>query len=204
MTLASLEEVAIRDEEGSIVGLQFDGRERSIQEWKERKEADEFAALVERLQKRNSAQRARADPVRQARIRENERRHRESGRKQQRMNALRREKYEADPVVNVCEECGEVDTVLFEKKSVKRSRFCSRSCRNRHHGRTRKRARGLRKMNVRDQAFCFLRSVESATAAEVAAAIGAKVGSMRTCLCRWAKASELDSDNGRPARYSTR
>ena len=87
------------------------GRERRIQEWKDKKEDLKFAKLVDQLQKRNSARRARHDPERRKQIAENQRRHRASGRKQERANELRREKYEADPVVNVCEECGESEVV---------------------------------------------------------------------------------------------
>lgn len=203
MSIATLEEVATWDDEGNVEGFQFDSRERRIQEWREKKEAEEFAALVDRLQKRNSARRAMADPVSRERIKKNERRHRESGRKQQRANERRREKYEADPIVNVCEQCGHIETVPFDKKGVKRSRFCSRSCRNKHHGSKRQRpTKGLRQMDTREKTFAFLRTVSSATAEEVAEAVGGKLGSVRTCLCRWAKAGELATDGGKPARYS--
>lgn len=202
MSIATLEEVAVWDDEGNVEGLQFDGRERRIQEWKDRKEAEEFAALVERLQKRNSNRRRWNDPEKRERMRLADIKHRRSGRKQQRANERRREQYEAEPVINTCVECGHQEAVPYEKRGARASQFCSRKCRNRAHGRKRQRAKGLRKMDIKPAAFRFLRSVEFATAAEVAEAIDGKLQSVRVCLSRWAKAGEVVSDGCRPARYS--
>lgn len=206
MSIATLDEVAVWDDEGTIDGLQFDGRERRIQEWKDKQEAKEFAALVERLQKRNSARRAKSDPVKADRIRANDRRHRESGRKRERERQRRRENYEADPVVNVCEECGKIDTVPYEKKSAKRSRFCSRTCRNRHHGRTRQRpTKGIRNMTIEDDIFAYLRTCISATSGEISKGTGNKPASVRTLLRKYEKDDRIEVDRQeKPFRYSIR
>jgi len=201
MSFARLEEVAVWDEEGTIDGLQFDGRERRLQEWRERKEEREFSALVERLQKRNAAQRARQDPVRMERIRLNDQRYRETGQKQLRENARRREKYEADPVVNTCVECRKTWSPPYEQK-VKKSRFCSRSCRNRNHARYRQRpTKGIRDMAIRDSVVGFLRKAGGSTSGEIATAIKGKPASVRTCLYRWVKEGSIKSDGLRPALF---
>lgn len=201
MSFAKLEEVAVWDDEGTIDGLQFDGRERRLQEWRERKEEREFAALVERLQKRNAAQRARRDPVRMERIRLNDQRYRETGQKQLRENARRREKYEADPVVNTCVECRKAWSPPYEQR-VKKSRFCSKSCRNRNHARYRQRpTKGIRDMAIRDGVVGFLRKSGRSTSREIAAAIKGKPASVRTCLCRWVKEGTIKSDRLRPALF---
>ncbi|MEB5450139.1 hypothetical protein RXV47_28710, partial [Pseudomonas aeruginosa] len=70
MSFARLEEVATYDDDGEVQGFQFGGKERRIQEWKEKQEEKEFAALVEKLQKRNSARKARTNPESLSRIRE--------------------------------------------------------------------------------------------------------------------------------------
>lgn len=202
MSIARLEDVAVWDEDGNVDGLQFDGRERRIQQWREKQDGREFAELVERLQKRNSARRARQDPMRMEQIRENDRRHRESGRKLVRENLRRREKYAADPVVNVCEECDGTWSPPYEQRA-KRSRFCSKRCRNKFHGRQRCRpVAGLRDMGIRGKVFAFLRTNYGSTAQEIAEATSTKIGSVRTSVCKWTRDGELVSDGKRPARYS--
>lgn len=127
--IARFEDVAEFDEDGRVVGLQYDSRERRIQQWKEKKEAEQFAALCETLRKRNVAREARLDPVRLAKVKENIRRHYESGKRLKRVHEYRREKYYADPVVNVCQMCGKEEVVPYEKHGQKKSKFCSRKCR---------------------------------------------------------------------------
>lgn len=204
MSIATLSEVATWDEEGVIDGLQFDSRARAIQQWREKKEAEEFDALVQKLHQRNWYLKHRDDPAIRERRRQAEIRHRRSGRKAARERERRREKYEADPIVNICEQCGSSEVVPFEKRGARRRRFCSQRCRNRHYGQQRKRSKGLRKMNIKPLALAYLRSVESATGEEVARHIDAGVKSMRTALCKWAKEGEIESDGGKPARYSLR
>jgi hypothetical protein len=203
VSFARLEEVATYDEDGEVQGFQFGGKERRIQEWKEKQEEREFAALVEKLQKRNSARKARTNPESLSRIREIQRKHQESGRKQERARELRREKYEANPIVNVCEECGKSETVPFDKIGVKRSKFCSRSCRNRNHGKSRVRpTKGIRKMDTQEEVLTYLRSVGEATGSEVWEAVGGKPASIKTLLCRWAKEGVVLKNGNRPAKYS--
>lgn len=204
MTLARLDEVVAFDEEGGIVGLQFDGRARRIQEAQERKEAQEFAELVARLERRNWAKRSRATPEGYERQRAAMIRYREANRARMRQleRDRRRRKYEENPVVNKCQECGREWPAPYEKCN-KRSRFCSRSCRNRNHGRTRVRPTlGIRQMDVREAIFAALRPDVGATAKAIAKAVGGKEPSVKTLLSRMARAGEIASDRRRPALYS--
>lgn len=204
MVFATLDEVAVYDEDGNVDGLQFDSRERRIQEWRERKEAREFARLVESLQKRNSARRALQDPVRLERIKEHRRKHAASGRKWKRERERRIEKYKADPVVCKCQQCGATWCVVYTKKSQKASKFCGIKCRLRFASiaASKLKNRGLRKMDVRQLITGYLADNGSATADEIAAAIGGKKLSTRTLCSRMAKHGELVSDGVKPARYS--
>ncbi len=189
MTITTLDAVIQYDEDGRIEGLQFDGRERAIQNWRDRKEVEEYRSLFDRLHKRNAARRARMEPIKKARIDAASSRYRDNNRDRikRRDRDRRRAKYEADPVVNQCAECGHVWIPPYEQR-VKRSRFCSRSCRNRNHARQRQRpATGMRKMDIKQSTIDYLRSHPWATLREIATAIGAKRPSLATCLCRWAK-----------------
>lgn len=201
MTLARLDEVIGWDSDGNVDGLQFDSRARRIQEWRDKKEDAEFCALVERLQKRNAARRAAADPVKRERMREANRRHQASGRKEARARQRRREQYEANPTVNVCEQCGAKQLVPFDKKGTRPSRFCSKKCRNAWHGKRRQRAKGLRTMNIKAKLMHVLRK-GPVTSLEATEAVGGKYQSVKALLCRWAKAGEIISDGGKPAKYS--
>lgn len=203
MVFATLEEVAVWDEYGNVDGLQFDSRERRIQEWRERKEEREFAKLVESLQKRNSAQRRRQDPVKLERIREHQRKHIASGRKWKRERERRIEKYKADPVVCKCQQCGATWCVVYAKKSQKASKFCGKKCRMRATSvaASKRKNRGLRKMDVRQLMIDHLASNPVTTADDIAAAIGSKQMSTRSLCSRMAKHGELVSDGGKPARY---
>jgi hypothetical protein len=205
VSFARLEEVATYDDDGEVQGFQFGGKERRIQEWKEKQEEKEFAALIEKLQKRNSARKARTNPESLSRIREIQKKHQASGRKQERARELRREKYEANPIVNVCEECGKAEAVPFDKIGVKRSKFCSRSCRNRNHGKSRVRPTlGIRKMDIEEAVLSFLRSAGETTSKEITDAIQGKKQSVATLLCRWSKEGVVLKDDGRPAKYSVK
>jgi len=203
--IATLSEVVEFDEDGHVDGLQFDGRERAIQEWRDRKEAAEYTQLFERLYQRKWATAARNDPVRRERILENLRRYRTKHRERVRQmeRDRRRAKYEADPVINQCKVCGNVWTVPYDRHGPKRAQFCSTKCRNRWHGirRARRRNRGLRKMDMRPQALRFIRANPGCTAAEVATAIEAKPNSLRVCLKRWADEGVLVRVGKKPMRY---
>lgn len=202
MTIHSFGEIAEYDEDGQLTGFQFEGRERAIQEWREKKEEDEFRELVERLQKRNSARRTAASAEGRRRLQETDRRFK--ARHGARINAAarrrRQQAYEANPVVNQCEECGVVWSPPYEQR-VRRSRFCSRRCRNRSHGRTRDRSLGLRDMDLRQRVLHVLRD-GALTSLEIAEAVDGKLGSVRTCLSMWVSEGAIQSDGRKPARYS--
>lgn len=206
MTIATLDDVIAWDDDGEIDGLQFDGRERAIQEWRDRKEEEEYKALFQRLYKRNHYRRAAETPEGKARQMENVRRYRERNRERmrQRERDQRRAEYAANPVVNTCQECGQSWAVPFERKNRK-SKFCSQSCRNKDSGRRRvkerRRSQGLRDMSVRKRIVRCLRR-GPATSKQVASAIGGKLASVRCVLCTMVKAGELLSDGGKPAVFS--
>lgn len=205
MTIATLDEVATWDDEGQIEGFQFGGRERALQEWKEKKEAEEFAALCERLYHRKWAAKKRQTEEGRQKLQEALRRYRAENREH--CNALERQrrkaKYEADPVVNQCEECGEIWIVPYERKGPKSSRFCSVKCKNRWHGirRARRRNRGLRKMDIKPQLLRYLRRHPGSTAQEIATGIGAKVNSVRSLLSVWSQSPEFRREGRKPIRY---
>lgn len=202
METRRLAEFAEHDDDGNVIGFQFDGRERRIQEWRDRQEEKQYEELFRRLQSRNSARRALVDPVRRVRVQAADRRHRESGKKQRRENERRREQYEQNPIVNICEQCGVGSTVPYEKRGKKRTKFCSRKCRNRHHGQKRARSKGLRKMDIRESVFRYLEQTGSATCRQIAKAIEGKQPSVATCCSRWVKQGLLVSTGGRQASYS--
>jgi hypothetical protein len=204
MAFATLEEVAVWDEYGNVEGLQFDNRERRIQEWRERKEEREFAKLVESLQKRNAARKARQDPVKLERIKQHQRNHTLSGRRWKRERERRIEKYKADPVICRCQECGATWCVIYTKKSQKASKFCGKKCRMRFASvaASKRKNRGLRKMDVRQLIIDHLADNPATTADDIAAAIASKSLSTRSLCSRMAKHGELVSDGGKPARYS--
>jgi hypothetical protein len=197
-----LDELEIFDQDGNVDGFEFDSKERRIQEWRDKKEEREFAALVQRLQKRNAANRARADESKRARILESERRHRASGKKELRKKQRIREKYAANPVVNVCEECSKSVVVPFEKRGQRKSRFCSLKCRRRLEGRERsfRRKKGLRDMAVTDRILSFLAKVGSATSAEVADATQSKITSVRQILWRFSNEGKV-CKSGRRSKF---
>jgi hypothetical protein len=162
--------------------------------------------LFERLQKRNSARRRTSTPEGKARILSIQNRWRDQNRVHVREldRARKKRSYETDPVVCRCKECGAMWSVVYAKRSQKRSEFCDRKCRNRWHSVQKSRAanRGIRKMDVREQVFEFLREQGPSDAKSIAESIGGKVNSIRSLLCRWAKDGDVLSDGGKPAIYS--
>lgn len=200
--LAKLNEVLEFDADGRVAGLQFNDRARAIAEWRDRLEEREFQRLVTQLQKRNSARRSAATEAGKARVKENTLRYRQKHLERLRSLTQKRRsrRYYENPVVNRCHECGKLWTPPYEQK-VKRSKYCSRRCRNRDGGRRRKRSKGLRQMDLRCRVLECLGN-QPRTAAGVATFIGAKLGSIRTCLCRWAASGAIESAGGKPAMYS--
>lgn len=104
------------------------------------------------------------------------------------------------------EECGKTEVVPYDKVGPKQTRFCSRSCRNRAHGRTRNRpTKGIRNMTIEDDIFAYLRTCISATSGEIAKGTGNKPASVRTLLRRYVKEDRIEVDRQeRPFRYSIR
>lgn len=204
MSIASLEEVAVFDDEGTIEGLQFDSRERAIQEWRDRKEKEEYERLFSRLYQRNWARERRKDPEHRKRHQENLRRHRQRNHKaiRDRENARNRARYEANPVVNTCQECGHTWQVPYGRKGPKSSKFCSTKCRNQDSGRRRKRSRGLRDMTIEPRAMAFIASHPGVTAAQIAEGIGAKANSIRVCVKRWTDEGKLLKTGRKNATYT--
>lgn len=202
--IASLDELEIFDAEGNIDGFEISGKARRIQDWRDKKEEREFAKLVEKLQKRNAARKASKDEAKLARMREHDRRHRASGKKELRKKQRIREKYAANPVVNVCEECSKSVVVPFEKHGQRKSRFCSNKCRQRFHGRERsfRRKRGIRDMATAERIMCFLSTVDAATSAEIVEATQSKVSSVRTMLWRFVKEGKVAMEGRYKSRYS--
>jgi hypothetical protein len=204
MTLAIIDEVIEFDEDGRVDGLQFDSRERALQEWRERKEDREYQSLFVRLYKRNWARKLASSPEGRERLQANNRRYRQQNIIHCRAveNARRKRKYDANPVVNQCEECGQCCTPPYEQRN-KRSRFCGNRCRSRFYGRARsqRRKKGMRQMDLRDKIFKLLETAGPLTAKQIAELLGTKPGSTYTSMCKWVKAGEIRNNGGRPAVY---
>lgn len=140
MTLAMFDEVATFDDEGRVDGFQFNSRERRLQEWKEKKENDEFEKMITKLRRHKNYrawyERHKDDPVWRERLRAYTREQRRKHSAKRNADA-RRKRIEAHAsIVNVCEECGKNFSFEYGQRK-KRSRFCSMKCRNRTNGRLR-------------------------------------------------------------------
>lgn len=140
MTLAMFDEVATFDDEGRVDGFQFNSRERRLQEWKEKKENDEFEKMIIKLRRHKNYrawyERHKDDPVWRERLRTYTREQRRKHSAKRNADA-RQKRIEAHAsIVNVCEECGKKFSFEYGQRK-KRSRFCSMKCRNRTNGRLR-------------------------------------------------------------------
>ena len=131
MTLASLEEVATLDDDGNIDGLQFDGRERRIQEWLDGKEDEEYKALFRKLRMRAKNKR---NYKRIVSTKEGRERVRESGRRSKAKNRerrnegekqRRRKEREESPIELACKVCRKTWILPF---GVRPSSVCSERC----------------------------------------------------------------------------
>lgn len=137
MSFASLDEVAVLDDDGRIEGLQFDGRERRIQEWREKKEAEEFDKLIAKLRQHKNYrawyEKRKDDPEFRRKMREHNRRmkRKHGTRRNAEDRAKRRQEAEENPIVNTCQWCGKEFTIEFGFKKKRTSKYCSRTCRNR-------------------------------------------------------------------------
>jgi hypothetical protein len=194
MTIATLDELGLElNDDGIVEGIQF-GKARRIQEWKDKQEEKKYAKLFKQLEARNAARKASESDVGRQRLRANQERYKTANRDRMRANErLRRKKaYDADPVVNVCTECGKAWKPEYEKRN-KKSKFCSRSCRNRNHGRSRERPTiGIRKMDLETECIRFVSRNPGLTSASIALAIDAKPNSLKVCLKRWADQGKLE------------
>ena len=140
MTLAMFDEVATFEDEGRVDGFQFNSRESRLQEWKEKKENDEFEKMITKLRRHKNYrawyERHKDDPVWRERLRAYTREQRRKHSAKRNADA-RRKRIEAHAsIVNVCEECGKKFSFEYGQRK-KRSRFCSMKCRNRTNGRLR-------------------------------------------------------------------
>jgi len=205
MTLASFEEVVSFDDEGIVDGFQFNGRERRLQEWREKKESAEFDKLITKLRRHKNYRawylRHKDDPVWRERfrkyVREQKRKH------SVRRNAEARQKrIEAHAsIVNVCEECGTKFSFEYGQRK-KRSRFCSMKCRNRASGRSRVRTY---KKSTRVTSFerikQFLLENPGKTATEIRKALELNRGTMLCALRTACEKGELVKKGDRGGLY---
>ena len=133
---ATFDDVTFDADSSRVDGFQMPQSMR-IQEWRDRKEDAQFRALCQRLRQRKNAAawyaRHRDDPGFREMVLEHSRRMRR--RHGQRRNAADRERRrkaaEDRPIVNVCEECGVAFVLPFGFHRKRRSKYCSRTCRNR-------------------------------------------------------------------------
>jgi hypothetical protein len=141
MTLAMFDEVATFDDEGRVDGFQFNSRERRIQEWKEKKENDEFEKMITKLRRHKNYrawyERHKDDPVWRERLRTYTREQRRKHSAKRNADARKKRIESHASIVNVCEECGTQFSFEYGKSKKKRSRFCSMKCRNRTNDRLR-------------------------------------------------------------------
>lgn len=152
--LARLEEVAVYDEEGRVEGMQFDGKARRMQQWREKKEDEEFEALIAKLRQKKKYRawydRHKDDPNFREKMREQCRAMKAKHGSKWNANdrEKRREDAEKNPVVNKCEECGKEFVREYGFKKKRTAKFCSKNCRNRNAHKKRDRNRGARKGEV--------------------------------------------------------
>lgn len=178
------------------------GKAAALSDWQFRKEQEEFETLCHRLYQRNWA---RADRVRnpekhRRRLREwrakNRERTRELDRRRQRAKRLET----VQPCV--CEECGGTWLPVDGRRS---SRFCGRKCRNRWHGKRRKRSRGIRNMQLRPTILRILRREPWLTTREIVRRDSRmKPGSVATTLTILRSAGKVVSKGKRNIRWACR
>jgi hypothetical protein len=145
MIACRVEEVATYDDDGRVEGMQFDGRERRIQQWREKKEAKEFDRLIAKLRQHKNYrawyERHKNEQGFRERMRSHCRRMRVLHGDRRNAEARATREQEAKPICNVCEECGREFVLPFGFKKKRRSKYCSRTCRNRvaHRARVQRR-----------------------------------------------------------------
>ncbi len=205
MSFATLEEVAVYDDEGRVEGMQFDSRERRIQQWKEKKEDQEFDLLITKLRQHKNYRawytRHQDNPVFRERIKQHNQRMRAKHGKRRYAEAREQRAKEAaeKPIINVCEECGKEFVREFGYKRKRTAKFCGRSCRNRNHAKTRNRNSEGRKAEI----LQLVRSRYSVTAKEATASLNMSLATVRSLLNVLANEGQINKDKDEiPFRYS--
>lgn len=206
MRFASLDEVANYDDEGRVEGMQFESRERRIQQWKEKKEDEEFDRLIAKLRQRKNYlawyARHKDEPGFKEKMRAHDKRMKDKHR--DRRNAEYREKYRSEiarktATVNVCAECQKEFTQEAGYKKKRSARFCSRACRNRDSYKRRDRDTTERKEAV----LKAVRSNYSVTAKEATAHLDLCQASVQALLNLLVKEGKIRKyTDERPYRYS--
>jgi len=168
-----------RDDSGAIVGFQV-GKGAMMLDWAADKEDREYAALFAQLEARNDARMRRAANPERARANLQAWRDRNREKVRERENARRRAERERQPVVCVCEQCGESRTIAYGER---KGRFCGTKCKNAWHGKRRKRSRGIRNMGLEADILQALRFHKWLTLVELHAQLpGSKRGSIASKL----------------------
>lgn len=202
MLQVSIEEVADFDEDGQIVGMQFDTRERAIQQWREKKEAEDFDRLCDRLVARNRARARRA--TQQGRIANRRASTKFYRRNRDKICAARRRarkaEYDADPVVHQCEWCGQHWSPEYDNCRGKSNvRFCSDRCRWQHRN-SRRFKKSDRRAKIRQEILEFVTKHPGSTSIEIIESLAAKRHSTLKVLKRMVDSGQL-SRTGTPRRF---
>jgi hypothetical protein len=206
MTIARFEEVACFDDEGKVEGLQFDSKKRRLQEWRNKKDDEEFELLVAKLRQRKRYLAWYARRKDEPGFREKMRAHnkRMKDRHRDRRNAENREKYRTEiarkePTVNVCAECQKQFTQEAGYKKKRAAKFCSRACRNRDSYKRRDRDTTARKEAV----LKVVQSHYSLTLKEAMLYLDLSQASVQALLNLLVKECKIKKyDEEKPYRYS--
>lgn len=201
LMIARLEEVATYDEDGRVEGMQFDSRERRIQQWREKKEDEEFERLIAKLRQKKKYRawydRHKDDPDFRERLRQHCRIMRVKHGPRRNAEARAKRLAEKKPKQCSCQECGKD----FEKygHKAKPSKFCSRSCRNRDSHKRRDKKRTSRK----DEVLALVKSRYSVTAREAESQLNMSLATVRALLNVLVNSGEIKKYKDEiPFRYS--
>jgi hypothetical protein len=178
--IARLEEVAVYDDEGRVEGMQFDSRERRIQQWREKKEDQEFDRLIAKLKQKKKYRawydRHKNEPDFRARLQEQCRVMRIKHGARRNAESKAKRLAEKKPISCKCVECGKPFENFGHK--AKPSKFCSRTCRNREAHKRRDKKRISRK----DEVMALLKARYSVTAKEAEAQLNMSLATVRALL----------------------
>jgi hypothetical protein len=201
VTFAKFEEVAVFDDDGHVTGLQFDSRARRLQQWREKKEEEQYEKLFNKLRAQRSISRYSEETI--AKIKASRRRWQLANREHvyRRLSQRRREAYYADPAIRTCEQCGASWCYLFGNTAGRLRRFCDQRCRiaNRKAATA---ARGLRTMDIKDRVRLFLQQHGPSTLRQISDGTTGNQKSLSALLCNWAKVGILVQEGKWRATYS--